>query len=71
MHKKVAIRDLMELLDAHLPGLMAKTRVVYSDKIQPSLRRLTVSQVCQTEKKSIALMLIEWVRPAQSLHREV
>ena len=60
----------MELLDAHLPVLMVKTRVDYSDKIQPSLRRLTVNQVDPIEKKLIALMRIGWVQPAQSLHRE-
>ena len=68
--RKAVIQGLMELLDAHLPVLMVKTKADYSDKIQPSLRRLTVNQVDQTEKKSIALMLIGWVQPAQSLHRE-
>ena len=61
----------MELLDVHLPVLMVKTRADYNDKIQPSRKRLTVNQVDQTEKKSIALMRIAWVQPVQSLHREV
>ena len=68
--RKAVIQGLMELLDAHLPVLMVKTKADYSDKIQPSLRRLTVNQVDQTEKKLIALMRIELERPAQSLHRE-
>ena len=70
MLKKAVILDLTELLDAHLLVLMVKTKVVYSGKIRPSLRRLTVNQVCRTEKKSIALMRIVWARPAPSLHRE-
>ena len=58
MLRKAVILDLMGLLDVHLPVLMVKTRVDYRGKIQPSLRRLTVSQACQTEKRSIALMRI-------------
>ena len=54
--RKAVNQGLMELLDAHRPVLMVKTRVDYSDKIQPSLRRLTVNQADQTEKKSIASM---------------
>ena len=69
--KRAVIRDLMGLLDAHLPELMVKTRAVYRGKIQPSLRRLMVNQACQTEMKSIALMRIGWAQQAQSLHREV
>ena len=68
--RKAVNQGLMELLDAHLPVLMVKTRVDYSDKIQPSLRRLTVNQVDPIEKKLIALMRIGWVQPAQSLHKE-
>ena len=68
--RRAVIQGLMGLLDAHLPVLMVKTKADYSDKIQPSLRRLTVNQVCRTEKKSIALMRIVWARPAPSLHRE-
>ena len=68
--RKAVNQGLMELLDAHLPVLMVKTRVDYSDKIQPSLRRLMVNQTDQTEKKSIELTRIGWVQPAQSLHRE-
>ena len=69
--KRAVIRDLMGLLDAHLPELMVKTRAVYRGKIQPSPRRLMVNLACQTEMKSIALMRIGWAQQAQSLHREV
>ena len=69
--RKAVIRDLMGLLDAHLPELMVKTRADYSGKIQPSLRRLMVSLACQTEMKSIALMRTGGAQLAQSLHREV
>ena len=68
--RKSVNQGLMELLDAHRPVLMVKTRVDYSDKIQPSLRRLTVNQADPIEKKLIALMRIGWVQPAQSLHKE-
>ena len=68
--RKAVNQDLMELLDAHLPVLMVKTRADYRGKIQPSLRRLMVNQTHPIEKKSIASMRTGWVQPAQSLHRE-
>ena len=68
--RKAVNQGLMELLDAHLPVLMVKTRADYSDKIQLSLKRLMVNQTHPIEKKSIALMRIGWVQPAQLLHRE-